>query len=255
MPRSDDMEAKPPRRTRERILELSLKLFNDIGEPNVTTTTIAEEMEISPGNLYYHFRNKDDIINSIFAQFEQQIERRLRFPEDHRPTIDETWSYLQYMADFMWTYRFLYRDLNDLLARNRTLETHFKQIITHKVRFASQLCEALVADQEMVATPQEIEVIATNMGVIATYWLSYQYVMNPRKYNDQEAIRAELHQASLHIISIMAPYLRGRSRQLFDDLVSGKLPKREYADFLPPRDESQQGASNASKSETPKDSR
>ena len=97
------MEAKPPRRTRERILELSLKLFNDIGEPNVTTTTIAEEMEISPGNLYYHFRNKDDIINSIFAQFEQQIEKRLRFPDDHRPTIDEMWSYLQYMADFLWT--------------------------------------------------------------------------------------------------------------------------------------------------------
>src|ERR1700730_18631026 len=85
--RPDDMEAKPTRRTRERILEMSLKLFNDIGEPNVTTTTIAEEMEISPGNLYYHFRNKDDIINSIFAQFEQQIEKRLHFPDDHRPTI------------------------------------------------------------------------------------------------------------------------------------------------------------------------
>jgi AcrR family transcriptional regulator len=231
------MEAKPPRRTRERILELSLKLFNDIGEPNVTTTTIAEEMEISPGNLYYHFRNKDDIINSIFSQFEQQIEKRLRFPDDHRVTIDEMWSYLQYMADFLWTYRFLYRDLNDLLARNRTLETHFKQIITHKVRFASQLCEKLVADEEMVATPQEIEVIATNMGLIATYWLSYQYVMNPRKYNDQDAMRAELHEASLHIISVMAPYLRGRSRQLFDDLVSGKLPKRVFADYLPPRED------------------
>jgi AcrR family transcriptional regulator len=232
----DDMEAKTPRRTRERILELSLKLFNEIGEPNVTTTTIAEEMEISPGNLYYHFRNKDDIINSIFAQFEQAIEKRLRFPEDHRPTIDETWSYLQYMADFMWTYRFLYRDLNDLLARNRTLETHFKQIISHKVRFAKEMCELLVADDEMVATPDEIQVIATNMGVIATYWLSYQFVMHPRKYNDQEAIRAELHQVSVHVISIMAPYLRGRSRQLFDDLVSGKLPKRQFHDYLPPRD-------------------
>jgi alpha-glucosidase (family GH31 glycosyl hydrolase) len=89
----------------------------------------------------------------------------------------------------------------------------------------------------MVATAQEIEVIATNMGLIATYWLSYQYVMNPRKYNDQDAMRAELHQASLHIISVMAPYLRGRSRQLFDDLVSGKLPKRVFADYLPPRED------------------
>jgi AcrR family transcriptional regulator len=102
LPGPDDMEAKPPRRTRERILELSLKLFNEIGEPNVTTTTIAEEMEISPGNLYYHFRNKDDIINSIFSQFEQEIEKRLRFPDDHRATIDEMWSYLQYMVDFTW---------------------------------------------------------------------------------------------------------------------------------------------------------
>jgi len=217
------MEAKPRRRTRERIQELSLRLFNEIGEPNVTTTTLADEMKISPGNLYYHFRNKDDIINSIFAQFESEIERRLQFSSENRPTIEEVWRYLQHMADFLWTYRFFYRDLNDLLARNRTLELHFKQIIGHKVRFAKQLCEHLVADGEMQASAAEIEVIATNIGVIATYWLSYQFVMNPRQYNDQEAIRKELHRASQQILSILAPYLKGRSRQMFDDLASGRV--------------------------------
>jgi AcrR family transcriptional regulator len=218
----ESMEAKPRRRTRERILELSLRLFNEIGEPNVTTTTIADEMDISPGNLYYHFRNKDDIINSIFAQFESEIEKRMQFSEE-RPTIEEVWLYLQHMADFLWTYRFFYRDLNDLLSRNRTLETHFKQIIGHKVRFARSLCEQWVEDDQMQATPEEIAVIATNVGVIATYWLSYQFVMNPRQYNDQEAIRKELHQASQQILSIMAPYLKGRSREMFDDLVRRRL--------------------------------
>jgi AcrR family transcriptional regulator len=224
------MESKPPRRTRERILEVSLRLFNEIGEPNVTTTTIAEEMDISPGNLYYHFRNKDDIVNSIFAQFEQELQKRLRFAENLRPTLNETWVYLQYMAEFNWQYRFLYRDLNDLLARNRTLETHFKQIIGHKMRFAQQFCDILIADGEMEATPQETEVIATNMAILSTYWLSYQFVMNPRKYNEPEVIRSELHRMSLHIVSLLAPYLRGRSRELYAQLSTSNAKLSELVD-------------------------
>jgi AcrR family transcriptional regulator len=81
------MEKKPKRRTRERIIETSLRLFNDFGEPNVTTTVIADEMNISPGNLYYHFHNKDEIIESIFAVFEREIEDTLAAPtRDGQPT-------------------------------------------------------------------------------------------------------------------------------------------------------------------------
>ena len=70
----------------------------------------------------------------------------------------------------------------------------------------------------MEITPEQIEVVTTNMVVLSTYWLSYQFVMNPRKYNDPEEIGAGLHQSSYHILSQMAPYLKGRSRELYEKM-------------------------------------
>lgn len=228
------MENKPatqcgPRRTRDRILAVALRLFNDLGEPNVTTTTISEEMEISPGNLYYHFRNKDDIINSIFVGFEQEIERRLKLPTDHKASLEEVWDYLQYMSEFLWNYRFLYRDINDLLARNRLVEINFKRIVEQKKRFAMELCQLFMADDEMEITPEQLDAVCTNLVVVSTYWLSFQFVQHPRQYNDPEAIRAYLHDGSYHILSILAPYLRGAQRTAFDRLAADYAARRASA--------------------------
>jgi AcrR family transcriptional regulator len=146
------MERKAPRRTRERILELSLQLFNTYGEPNVNTTIIAEEMRISPGNLYYHFKNKDDIVNSIFQQFEREIDRLLTVPEDRAPNVEDAWLFLHVLFELIWKYRFFYRDLNNLLINNRTLELRFKELLAQKVKMARWLCEGLAAQDLLRAT-------------------------------------------------------------------------------------------------------
>jgi AcrR family transcriptional regulator len=208
------MERKPKRRTRERILETSLRLFNDFGEPNVTTTTIADELNISPGNLYYHFRNKDEITNTIFAEFEREIDATLAVPARRRADVEDIWLFLHVMFELVWRYRFLYRDLNDLLSRNRTLEIHFKQILERKVRTASALLEGLADAGDLEATAAEVPALATNMVVVATYWLSFEYVRSPRNFAEGEVVA----RGAFQVMSMVAPFLRGASRALFERL-------------------------------------
>ena len=213
------MLQKAPRRTRERILEISLRLFNEFGEPNITTTIIAEELNISPGNLYYHFRNKDDIVDSIFVQFEEEINRMLAVPADRRPTIEDVWLYLHLMFELVWRYRFFYRDLSDLLSRNRKLELQFKQIYQHKILVARQLCDGLRGDGALEASDMEIDALASNMVVVASYWLSYEYVLNPRKYTEQQVMADALMRGCYQVLSLVGPYLRGDTHALFLKLV------------------------------------
>ena len=213
------MQAKAPRRTRERILEISLRLFNEFGEPNITTTIIAEELNISPGNLYYHFRNKDDIVDSIFMQFEEEINRMLAVPADRRPTIEDVWLYLHLMFELVWRYRFFYRDLSDLLSRNRKLELQFKQIYQHKILVARQLCDGLRGDGALEASDMDIDALASNMVVVASYWLSYEYVLNPRKYTEQQMMADALMRGCYQVLSLVGPYLRGDTHTLFLKLV------------------------------------
>ncbi len=219
------MQQKAPRRTRERILELSLRLFNDFGEPNITTTVIAEEMGISPGNLYYHFRNKDDIVNSIFVQFEAEIVRMLNVPAGRRSQMEDVWAYLHQMFELIWRFRFFYRDMNDLLSRNRTLELQFKAILDHKNKIARQMCEDLRSVGSLAATDAEIAALAANMVVVATYWLSYEYVRNPRKYGEQQVVADALDRGCWQVLSMAGPYLRGESRERFDKYASHYLSK------------------------------
>ncbi len=95
-------ERKRPRQTRERIVETSLSLFNRDGAPHVTTADIADEMSISPGNLYYHFRNKNEIIAELYAAFEYRLDALLAAPEGRVAGIEDLWLFLHLLFEAMW---------------------------------------------------------------------------------------------------------------------------------------------------------
>jgi AcrR family transcriptional regulator len=212
------MERKPKRRTRERIIETALKLFNDFGEPNVTTTVIADEMEISPGNLYYHFHSKDEIVNALFAEYEKEIETLLTAPGNRPQGTEDIWLFLHLLFETIWKFRFFYRDINDLLTRNRLVETHFQRILEHKESTAINVCQGLAASGALTATAAEIRALATNMSVVATFWLSFEHARRPRGEPD-------IGRGIYQVMSLAAPYLQGEARRLLERLSDAYVQK------------------------------
>ncbi len=202
---------KPPRRTAERILEVSLDLFNRFGEPNVSTTLISAELGISPGNLYYHYPAKDELINSLFARFETSLNELLHAADGVR-NVEDAWLFFHMLFELIWKHRFLYRDLNDLLSKNRKLETHFQYVLKNKSRAVAAVLDGLTRGSAIKIDSREAEPTATAMVVVLTYWLSYEYVRDPRRALEPESAGAAMARGAVHVLSLLLPYLDEPSR-------------------------------------------
>ncbi len=206
------MTRKAPRRTAERILATTLELFNRFGEPNASTTMISAELNISPGNLYYHFPSKDELVNTLFDQYESQLYELLAASTDVLD-VEDAWFFLHSLFELIWQYRFLYRDVGHLLSRNRRLETHFPAILLRKRAALRQLLDTLQAKRAAsAAEDRQRDAVAASMVVLLTYWLSYEYVLQPRSAMEPENAQDALLRGAYHVLGLLAPHLQGAPR-------------------------------------------
>lgn len=203
---------KAPRRTAERILLASLELFNRFGVPNVSTTMIAADLGISPGNLYYHYPAKEELINGLFKRYESSLGELLPASRGVRD-VEDAWFFMHSLFELVWQYRFLYRDLNDLLSNNRLLETQFKGVLQHKTQAMQQLLSGLSGAGAMHIDRREVAAAANNMVVVVTYWLSFEYVQNPRQALETGNAQQALLRGAQHALQVLAPFLESRQRQ------------------------------------------
>ncbi len=190
-------------KTRDKIIQASIALFNDQGERNVTTNHIAAHLGISPGNLYYHFRNKEDIILSIYEEYARNIVLDT-FPQvspDVKP-LDAIILYMDAVFQAMMKFRFFYSNLPVLLAKNPSLHDKYvevQHIITERVSdMMISLKDAGVIEFES----NELADIVSLLRLVNTFWLSFYQTQN----NNVEINDAVFYQGVLKILVIIRPY-------------------------------------------------
>jgi len=212
------MSRKPPRRTRERILETALALFNRDGEPHVTTADIADELNISPGNLYYHFRNKDEIIGLLFDELDASLEPLLAGPSSRDADVEDLWLFMHLLFERVWDYRFFFRDLDEITSRDRRLAVRVAALLRREQHAVIELCGGLRSAGALRADHAEIAALAVNVVMIATYWMSFQRLSHAATNADEDPSGMQFERAISQVLGLLAPYLHGEDRALVEHL-------------------------------------
>lgn len=160
-------------RTRDRILAASLGLFNADGIERVSLGRIASELGMSQGNLHYHFRRKQDIVERLVRRFEQDIEPLLAGPVGDLCSVDDLWLFLHLAFEKMCNYRFIYRDIEFLCLELPAVAVKLRQLTARGQETTRRLCGQLAAAGRLDAGAEEIEVLATQMILTITCWFTF----------------------------------------------------------------------------------
>ena len=211
------MAAKPPRRTPQRILEAARALYNRFGEPNISTTRIAAELGISPGNLHYHYATKNALLDALLADDLCALDAVLAQAPAVR-CVGEAWQCVHAQLALAHQHRFLLRDLNELLSRNRQLEQQVQGMLARQTAAARALLEGLVNGGEAHITPAEIEDLATALVLVLNGWHSFAFARAPRHALEAPQAHRTLTEGVVQAMGLVAPYLTPPARDTLRQL-------------------------------------
>lgn len=199
-------------KTRNRIIQASIALFNEQGERNVTTNHIAADLGISPGNLYYHFRNKEDIILSIYEEYARNllIESMPEVKPEIKP-LDAIILYMDAVFQALMKFRFFYSNLPVLLAKNPLLHDKYVEVQGVIAKRVSELLLSLRSANMMEFSDEDLPDIVSILRLVNTFWLSFYQTQN----NNTEINDAVFYEGVLKILVIIQPYVTGNAKAEF----------------------------------------
>jgi AcrR family transcriptional regulator len=202
--------------TPDRILEAALAMFNADGSHAVSTRHIAAKLEISPGNLYYHFANKEEIVLRLYERIEAALMATLAPRGDKPQTFESVLQYLDDIFGHMWEFRFFYCDVNALLREVPGLKERYRDL-AERVRLRSRaIFDSMVEAGWMDASPEQLDLLTTNAWIVLTQWFTHRQVIERRRTIQSSDIREGIR----HLVALFSPLLKAPQRRQVERLMA-----------------------------------
>jgi AcrR family transcriptional regulator len=200
------------RQTQTRIIDTALRLFNEHGTAAVSTNRIAEECGISKGNLHYHFRNKNEVIESIFRRIVDEM--NAGWYQDHtQPTIRHMAEMFARQVLLIYEYRFFYRELPSLLRDSVSLMQRYRDNRQRRMEALEGFFAVLdrAGALRFDGDSRLIKSIVHSTWIISDNWLnSHEFLGRPL---DDQSVLAGYHL----ILDILGPYFVGDQAHILEE--------------------------------------
>lgn len=196
--------------TADRILEASRKAFNEKGYAATSVTEIAASLDMSQGNLTYHFPAKRDLAKAL----EDDV---LMLMKDHRAAkeqgalADDYIDHLLFGMQLTWRYRFLLRDRIHYAGQpvgqrpDSELTADYEGLVALLKRIDKE--GLFLRDKE-----QSIDVLARSLWIVSRYWVDYL-----RELEGLEQVSwADQKRGIQHHLAVLFPYLKASARRAFE---------------------------------------
>lgn len=192
--------------TRNRILATALSLFNDEGIAKTSVNRIAADLGISSGNLYYHFKTKEQIAEWLVRRFQERIQA-ITTTSGQVIALDDLWLVLHLALETIQQYRFIYRDVDFLTRASPRIAHRLQQITVQGIAGTERICAELAKAAVIRASTEDVADLAVQMVLTATCWYTFARVWPSGSADTDPAGRA-----AYHVLTLLTPYLTGDSR-------------------------------------------
>lgn len=218
------------KKTRERILDASLEMFNKKKASNVSTVQISAAMKISPGNLYYYYANKEDVIRCIWEERMSGILNELLKNTENIESAAELLDFLKDGLRYMIDYRFFYTEISTLFVNDEKLvETYCE--VEAKMRDTFTALVVRLADEGKFISDDDAAVVLSVKAAVASavHILNRYDVYAERGVTDDEFIGYSW----IRIIHALDPILaEGMKQEIYAELEERGFSKKRFLELI-----------------------
>lgn len=200
--------------TKEKIIAKALELFNNDGVRETTLRKIARELGISQGNLTYHYKTKDEIIEKLYFDLAEKMNTEMQKMTVQSSSMQVLYTSSSITMKGLYAYRFLLRDLYKILKESEKLKVHYAQLQQLRTQQTSQIFTALV-QEEMVRPPEfegEYERFYERLNILGDNWINAHELLT-----DQIADPVK-HYVDL-LVEMLYPYLTEKGKKAYWEVI------------------------------------